>query len=627
MRRKEKLSFFDGSNRLVIHSALALVGKGKQRKLVLITIVQALLSLLDMLSVAIIGLLTSIALTGIRSQQTSGISEDILAFLRLSEFSFQVQVALLGLTAAGFMILKTVFSAFMIDRILMFLAITASNTSRALMQRLHQEPWEFIKQLDSQKTLFSLTTGVYALIIGVLGSTAQIVTELSLLIIMLFGLMFVDQGVTAGAILFFSLVMILQNRLLSKKSRDLSSEHAKFTVETNTQVLSIFKFYRELYTRNAIAFSVDKVGNNLNKAMRLNAKLKFLPNISRYVMEVALVVGALVLATTQFIVTDAISAITILTIFLAAASRIAPSLIRLQTAIIGFNSAVGGSTAAIELLAQMSKSKIREIEPIATSSTSKIASEDQKSADIEFKGVSFGFADEEGKQLYTDIDFKIERGKFVAIVGPSGSGKTTLIDLMLGLYTPTEGRVCIRGRNPQEIICSSPNLISYVPQESYFFNSSILDNLTMRVSDLRSKKHQIYQLLKTLKLDSLTEPNGSLLDLEVGENAALLSGGQRQRLVLARALVVEPSILILDEATSALDYETEKAVIDYLQTLKGKVTIIAIAHRISTILHADEILYLSAGKLEVSKSLNELKSKVPGIEQEATLISSAVFDS
>lgn len=321
MRRKEKLSFFDGSNRLVIHSALALVGKGKQRKLVLITIVQALLSLLDMLSVAIIGLLTSIALTGIRSQQTSGISEDILAFLRLSEFSFQVQVALLGLTAAGFMILKTVFSAFMINRILMFLAITASNTSRALMQRLHQEPWEFIKQLDSQKTLFSLTTGVYALIIGVLGSTAQIVTELSLLIIMLFGLMFVDQGVTAGAILFFSLVMILQNRLLSKKSRDLSSEHAKFTVETNTQVLSIFKFYRELYTRNAIAFSVDKVGNNLNKAMRLNAKLKFLPNISRYVMEVALVVGALVLATTQFIVTDAISAITILTIFLAAASE------------------------------------------------------------------------------------------------------------------------------------------------------------------------------------------------------------------------------------------------------------------------------------------------------------------
>jgi ABC-type multidrug transport system fused ATPase/permease subunit len=198
---------------------------------------------------------------------------------------------------------------------------------------------------------------------------------------------------------------------------------------------------------------------------------------------------------------------------------------------------------------------------------------------------------------------------------------------MLGLYSPVQGQILIQGKSPRQAITENPKLFGYVPQEARLLNSSILDNLNLGLSSEISTGNKIEKLLERLNLSSLSRGDRPIGDILVGENGVLLSGGQRQRLNLARALTSEPMILILDEATSALDYETEKIVIELLESLKGKATVVAIAHRISTIMHADEILYVNNGKMEVSKSLNELKAKIPGIEEEAKLISSKVLES
>jgi ATP-binding cassette subfamily C protein len=621
------LSIFGNDSKTVISTALKLLDKRRRKKLILVTFVQALLSVLDILSVAIIGIVTAIALSGIQSQDTDGVAAKVLQFLKLENYSFQAQVAFLGITAALFMILKTFFSAFMMNRILQFLSHTASTTSRSLLSKLVSKPWEFLKQLDSQKILFSVTTGVYALVIGALGSTVQIVTEISLILIMIIALIVVDPIITIGAFLFFALIMLIQNIVLNKKSQVISFKHSTYTIDTNNQILNIFRFYRELYVRNAVAKTVDEVGSNLDSTMQLNAKMKFLPNISRYVMESSLVLGALLLAATQFILEDAITAITTLTIFLAASSRIAPSLIRLQNALLGLSSAVGGSRQVLEIIGSMSSADNSSSAIVELGLTNESSESKSDPAEIEFRNVSFNFSDEKSKFLFLDLNFRINQGKFVAIVGPSGSGKTTLVDLMLGLYSPIQGQILIQGKSPRQAITENPKLFGYVPQEARLLNSSILDNLNLGLSSEISTGNKIEKLLERLNLSLLSRGDGPIGDTLVGENGVLLSGGQRQRLNLARALTSEPMILILDEATSALDYETERIVIELLQSLKGKATVVAIAHRISTIMHADEILYVNNGKIEVSKSLNELKAKVPGIEEEAKLISSKVLES
>jgi len=621
------LSIFRNDSKTVISTALKLLDKRRRKKLILVTFVQALLSVLDILSVAIIGIVTAIALSGIQSQDTDGVAAKVLQFLKIENYSFQAQVAFLGITAALFMILKTFFSAFMMNRILQFLSHTASTTSRSLLSKLVSKPWEFLKQLDSQKILFSVTTGVYALVIGALGSTVQIVTEIALILIMIIALIVVDPIITIVAFLFFALIMLIQNKVLNKKSQVISFKHSTYTIDTNNQILNIFRFYRELYVRNAVAKTVDEVGLNLDSTMQLNAKMKFLPNISRYVMESSLVFGALLLAATQFILEDAITAITTLTIFLAASSRIAPSLIRLQNALLGLSSAVGGSRQVLEIIGSMSSADNSSSAIVELGLTNESSESKSDPAEIEFRNVSFNFADEKDKFLFLDLNFRINQGKFVAIVGPSGSGKTTLVDLMLGLYSPVQGQILIQGKSPRQAITENPKLFGYVPQEARLLNSSILDNLNLGLSSEISTGNKIEKLLERLNLSSLSRGDRPIGDILVGENGVLLSGGQRQRLNLARALTSEPMILILDEATSALDYETEKIVIELLESLKGKATVVAIAHRISTIMHADEILYVNNGKMEVSKSLNELKAKIPGIEEEAKLISSKVLES
>lgn len=621
------VSILSRDNRLVVSSALILLDTKRRKKLIIVTFVQALLSFLDIISVAIIGIVTTLAISGIQSRKADGLPANILAFLKLDVYSFQVQVAVLGVTAALFMILKTFFSAFMMNRILLFLSHTAAVTSRSLIDKLVNEPWEYIKKLDSQKTLYSLTTGVYALVIGALGSIVQIVTEIALILIMVLALLYVDPKVTIGAFSFFATIMLIQNRLLNEKARNLSFKHSKYTIDTNNQIISIVKFYKELYVKNAISRIVETCGANLDLTMQLNAKMKFLPNISRYLMEISLVFGALVLAATQFVIEDAVTAITTLTVFLAASSRIAPSLIRLQNAFLGLSSAVGGSKQALEIINKVFTSENTSIGGSQVSVSSLTQSSTKDLAEIEFRNVSFKFSDQERNQLlFKDLNFTVEPGKFVAVVGPSGSGKTTLIDLMLGLYAPCDGQILIRGKFPKEAISLTPNLFGYVPQEAKFLNSSIYDNLTIGLPKQDAGNYEIDEYLERLKLSSLSRGDTKIGEILVGENGVLLSGGQRQRLSLVRSLISKPSILVLDEATSALDFETEKIVIQLLESLKGKVTIIAIAHRISTIMHADEILYVNNGKVEPSKSLTELVSKVPGIKEEANLISSKLHE-
>lgn len=222
---------------------------------------------------------------------------------------------------------------------------------------------------------------------------------------------------------------------------------------------------------------------------------------------------------------------------------------------------------------------------------------------LSFENVGFGYVS--GINIFSGINFSVKRGEMVGIVGPSGSGKTTVADLSMRLVEPSKGRVFLDGILASEYDLHSWRVnMGYVSQEPFLLNDTIEANIRFYSGDVdnaalagAAKKAQIYAFVQTLP---------EKFNTMVGDRGVMLSGGQRQRIALARVLVRNPQVLILDEATSALDNESEALIQKAVRELKGKVTIIVIAHRFSTVVDLDRILVLDKGKIAEEGRPHEL---------------------
>ena len=201
------------------------------------------------------------------------------------------------------------------------------------------------------------------------------------------------------------------------------------------------------------------------------------------------------------------------------------------------------------------------------------------------------------KSVINKINFKIKKGESVGFVGKSGSGKSTLIDLILGLMNVNEGSILIDGTNINDNIRGWQNNIGYVPQNIYLTDDTLRKNIALGISEDQIDDKSIIRAMKQAQLNDFVQDLEEGIDTYVGERGVRLSGGQCQRIGIARAMYHSPSVLVLDEATSALDSATEKSVMEAVYQLKGEITIIIVAHRLSTLSSVDKIYHLERGKL------------------------------
>ena len=214
----------------------------------------------------------------------------------------------------------------------------------------------------------------------------------------------------------------------------------------------------------------------------------------------------------------------------------------------------------------------------------------------------------------------IATNRVLVLSGPTGSGKTTLVDLLIGVLQPHSGSVLISGSTPLDSISKWPGAISYVPQTVSLVEGTIRENICMGFSTNQISEQDVLNAIDGASLREFITNAPAGLDTQVGEIGSKISGGERQRIGIARALLTNPKLLILDEATSSLDGETEAEIAAAIQSIKGDVTVVMIAHRLSTVRNADFVLYLENGRVMSLGTFEEVRAAIPNFDTQAKLM-------
>jgi ABC-type multidrug transport system fused ATPase/permease subunit len=592
---------------------VAILGKSARRKFWTVVITQSVLGFLDLVGVAIIGVLGSLALRGVQSQNAGGRTSQALEFLRIENFEFQKQIVILSLLATFFFILKTILTVVLNRKILFFLSLQAASLSDKLLARVLNKPILGIQQNSSQEIQYAVGSGVSAIALGIVGTLATVITDSSTLLILIVGLFVIDPLVAASSVLLFGLIGILLYSLTHKKAHRLGVELAELNVKSQINIQELITSYREIFVRDRREYYLWRISNLRRRHANTLAEQNFMPNISKYVLEVSVIIGAVLMSALEFAIHDAAHAAASLAIFIVAGSRIAPALMRLQQSFVQVRANEGIAASTYKLI-----SDTNVLEPLNPRNFEPSFTYDGFEANISLTAVNFEYPGSTNK-IFSDLNLTIAAGKFIAIAGHSGSGKSSLVDLLLGLHDPDSGTALISGLRTSEVIKKWPGVIGYVPQVIGLVDGSIRENLSLGFEASTFTDNQYWEALDQAQLKTFVEELSGQLDFEVGEGGSRLSGGQRQRLGIARALLTKPKLLILDEATSALDSQTELEISQSIHKLRGEVTTIMIAHRLSTIKLADMVVYLEDGGIRATGTFEEVRTKVPDFETQAEL--------
>ena len=584
------------------------LNKQEKRKLSVLVSFQLFSSFLDLIGVALIGVIGAISISGVASQRPGNRVYELTSIIGLQGKPLQVQVIFLSIATVSILLLKTIIAMTLTKQTLLLLSNkSAELTTQLFSKRLSLNILK-VQALSSQQTLYGLTNSLVALVVGVFGSGVTIISD-SFLTALLIGALFVVDPLTAAiSSIIFGSIGILTFIKLGKKSQLLGIQNSELEVASSELVLQSLEAFRETLIGNRQKYYIDSLRVLRNRNASVLATAGFLPHISKYIIEGGVVLGAFILSALQFYLHDAFHAIATLTVFLAAGSRIAPAILRLQQSGILIKNSLGLAETALEMLS----------EPCMASNLSNQATQTKPFAgSINLLDVTLKYPNSNDFAL-KNINLRIDQGDFVAIVGPSGGGKSTLVDTILGVLEPTIGEVELSGVNPLTAHKTWPGKTAYVPQQITIFDLSLAQNVALGVPIGEIDLKLVNSCLEQAQLSELGKSRNGL-DFELGERGNKLSGGQRQRIGIARALYTNPRLIILDEATSSLDVETEKAISDSIISLKKNKTIVVIAHRLSTIRNADIIHYIEGGTILASGSLDELKKLVPAFDRQAFL--------
>lgn len=404
-------------------------------------------------------------------------------------------------------------------------------------------------------------------------------------------------GMLTAAVVFGTCIVGVQ--LFSRnRARKTGLQLSDQSLEAWSSLLPLIEGFREVrLTESRAAFLLRYRAARMESA-RAARNLAVITELPKYALEIALILGIGSIAAVVAVVGDPTQTVAVLGVFAAAAGRITPTLNRLAFTLVQIKSAGASVDTLEEALESLPRPNIAGDEGEASDNTAMLG-------DIELEAVGYRYPDSAEWQV-RDISFTVPFGTSVAIAGSSGAGKSTLLDLILGLFTPLEGAISTNGVDIHSAPRTWMRSIGVVSQDVYLLNSTLAKNIAFGVPDNEIDRERVHRAISDAQLDDLIDDLPQGIDTPLGERGVRVSGGQRQRLGIARALYREPNVLILDEATSALDNKTEYLITKTIEALSGSLTIIIVAHRLSTIRNVDKVIYMSGGGIAAQGTFEEV---------------------
>lgn len=439
-----------------------------------------------------------------------------------------------------------------------------------------EQPYVFHRSHNSADLIRNVSVDTNMLFLGVL-AILQLLTEGMVCIALGIFLFIQDKTITVGVAVILGGFLLIFGKGFKRYLSRIGNEDRKYNAGITKWLLQSFGGIKETKVMDREAFFLRNFDENFKNYASCERTYRFLQVAPRPIMEAVCVSALLAVIVFKLLRgTHSTYFVSTLSVFAIAAFRLLPSINRIANymSVIMFNKpAVDAVYHDLKQIEELEKTGYRCEKAEKALSLEK---------EISIEKVSFHYPDGDTDVL-KDVNFAIAKNTSVALIGPSGAGKTTLADIILGALEPTSGSVKVDGVNIAAHMAAWHKNLGYIPQTIYLMDDTIRNNIAFGLPQQEIDEEKIWKALEQAQLKDFIASLDKGLDTEIGEGGVRLSGGQRQRIGIARALYNDPEVLVLDEATSALDNETESAVMEAIDRLSGKKTLIIIAHRLSTI--------------------------------------------
>ncbi|MBO0979385.1 ABC transporter ATP-binding protein [Microbacterium sp. SD291] len=469
------------------------------------------------------------------------------------------------------------------------------------LERMKRNSAELVRMADVG--IANTTSG---LLLPVASLPSQVVTFCSVLFVL-----FAAQPLIAVAtVLYLGVVAGLLYGWVSRRAVKNGRMNRDFSFRTATLMTEMVQALKEITLRDKAGEVAALVNQNRSVAVKARATIGFLGAIPKFVIDSAVIIGFLIIGAVGYATGGLPGAFSSIALFGIASFRMVPSMLQFQGVMTSTASTLPHARAVIRDI-KAAEGYISAAEVIGDGELN------EHPVELVLDNVAFTYPGAETPAL-SGVSLKIPLGTHVAFVGSSGAGKSTMVDLILGLLTPTAGEIRLDDTDLSEVLGAWRRRVGYVPQDVALFDGTVGQNVALSWSEEYSRE-DAWRAVKGAQLDTVVRARPGELDAPIGERGLALSGGQRQRLGIARALYTDPVVLVMDEATSALDTQTEEAVTSAISRLRGSVTVITVAHRLSTIREADIVCFFANGRIAAQGTFDEVVAAEPEFAVQARL--------
>ena len=585
-----------------------------------LTGLRAILSLIDLAGILAIGfIVTSTAIFLTSGSDPNRIVE--FAGLKIPAVNAQT----LPWVAVGVLLLfliKAVFSVILTKRAAFFVANVEARSARTIAEIAFGGDLGDARKRSREEMMFAIQGGSPSAFNVLLNAVNLLTAEAMLFFVICVGFLFINPWATLAAVLYFGLIAVVMQYFLGALVTKAGKTAAESAVGANTAISDLLSVFRELLVLGKRDKYIDEIYKARQAAADSSANQYYLGGMPRYIIEAALLIGVATFVLVQALSGDIIKSAATIGVFLSGGFRLTAALLPLQNAFLTINAVVPSAKTAHEILALAKTQSDRAAEKTSSAGYS-LGLRESPTSDfpigVEFREVSF-FYPESDRPALINVSFVVQSGTQVALMGPSGAGKSTIADLLCAVLRPSNGEIIRTDSISGTDGFSGLGRVSYVPQRPGLVSGTSLDNVALAQNPNDVSREWALEALRLASLAELVAELPDGLDTPLGKLQDGLSGGQMQRLGLARALYTKPGLLIMDEATSALDAESEAEIQKALDAMRGKVTVVLIAHRLNTIQHADKVILVEDGQVKDSGTFKDLIARNPSVERVVDLM-------